>query len=189
MIRDLTPTEWTRMRWMQLYLRLPASGVEKYFPDEASCADRVKQVRWPGGMRCTKCDADRLKTCHSRKTLRCLKCAHEFSLKFGTVMARSRHSLRQWFLAAEEHVSLCATGRDRVDTGHEFAARLGVAYTTAFRFRKKLERELESDNSLLISIICVEELSLPQDFARDDRSAFNWLDDVVSEHAARKRRG
>ncbi|WP_417271636.1 transposase [Celeribacter sp.] len=66
---------------MQLFLRLPHGGVGLRFPDAAACEQRVREVRWPDGMRCLECGNGKIKTCITRKTYRCRDCGHEFSLE------------------------------------------------------------------------------------------------------------
>lgn len=186
-MRQLSDRDRDRLRWMQLYLRLPACGVATYFPDDASCEQRVVEARWPKGMRCISCDAGRIKICHTRKTYRCKECAHEFSLKSNTVMYRSRHTIRDWFLAAEEHITLHAFRQDHLDTGHTMADRHGVAYTTAYRLRVKLAFELEQDHSLLLNSICISELEVPQDVVQRDVDFYRWLCNSCSTQRRKRR--
>ncbi|KGM88841.1 Transposase zinc-ribbon domain protein [Roseovarius mucosus DSM 17069] len=188
-MRQLSDRDRERLRWMQLYLRLPACGVAAYFPDDASCEQRMVELRWPEGMHCIRCDADRIKTCHTRKTFRCKECAHEFSLKANTVMFRSRHTIRDWFLAAEEHITLHAFGQDHLDTGHSMADRHCVAYTTAYRLRVKLACELAHDHSLLLTSICISELQVPQDVVQNDFDFYVWLLDTCVTQRQMRRQG
>ncbi len=90
-------------------------------------------------------------------------------------MFRSQHSIRDRFPAAEEHITLGALERDRFDTGRELANRHGIDYTTEFRLRVKLRRELVRASSLLVSRICVEDLNPPQDVADDEFQFLVWL--------------
>ena len=70
------------------------------FSDNKACETRFQETLWNGGICCGKCAGKRLKSRWPRKTYLCKSFGREFSLKVGSFMSRSRHSLQVWFLAA-----------------------------------------------------------------------------------------
>jgi transposase-like protein len=88
------------LAWMRLYLRLPEDGISKAFPTEAACRSRWMKTRWPNGILCPFCGAAvwQLK---SRSVYECGDCGRQPSIITGTVLARTRISLRLWFRSAE----------------------------------------------------------------------------------------
>ncbi|KMK68199.1 hypothetical protein IMCC21224_113079 [Puniceibacterium sp. IMCC21224] len=86
-------------------------------------------------------------------------------------------------------MTLCAFGRDRLDTGRDMADRNGIAYTTAFRMREKLRGELRRDPSLLVSSICIEDLCPPQDVVDDEFRFLMWLLDSCASREQQTREG
>ena len=177
------------MRWMKLYLQLPSEGVGVRFCDKQACETRFQETRWNDGICCAQCAGKRLKRRRSRKTYFCKDCECEFSVKVGSFMFRSRHSVRGWFLAAEEHIALNATGRYDVDSIQSLADRHGFAYTTAQRRREKLISELTLDTSLLLSCICVSNVDAPLDVVENEFNFFMWLLDACSSREQLRRVG
>jgi transposase-like protein len=83
--------------------------VNKAFATEDQCLDFLEGMRWPAGVRCPVCGADKIsriarKTASKNKRDRhyaCLEptCNHRFSATAGTVFHRSHLPLSKWFMA------------------------------------------------------------------------------------------
>lgn len=83
--------------------------VNKAFATEDQCLDFLEGMRWPDGVRCPVCGADKIsriarKTASKNKRDRhyaCLEpsCNHRFSATAGTVFHRSHLPLSKWFMA------------------------------------------------------------------------------------------
>jgi transposase-like protein len=83
--------------------------VNKSFATEDQCLDFLEVMRWPDGVRCPVCGADKVsrinrKTASKNKRDRfyaCLEptCNHRFSATAGTVFHRSHLPLTKWFMA------------------------------------------------------------------------------------------
>ena len=78
------------------------------FPDDATAEQWFVDSRWPGGVRCPKCDSDNIQSRASRKPqpYRCRSCRNDFSVKTGTVMGGSNLGMQTWALG----VYLLTTG-------------------------------------------------------------------------------
>jgi transposase-like protein len=69
------------------------------FPDEQSCLDHLRAIRWRDGEFCPHCGGTRI--CHfsDRKTFKCGDCRQRFSIKVGTIFHDTKLPLRKWFMA------------------------------------------------------------------------------------------
>ncbi|MCY3783120.1 MAG: IS1595 family transposase [Chloroflexi bacterium] len=68
------------------------------FPNEESARRWFEAQRWPDGVRCARCDGEHVTPVASGKPMpyRCRDCRQYFSVRIGTVMERSKITLRQW---------------------------------------------------------------------------------------------
>lgn len=69
------------------------------FPDEQSCIDHLRAIRWRDGEFCPYCGGTRIYSFSDRKTHKCGDCKARFSVKVGTIFHDSKLPLRKWFLA------------------------------------------------------------------------------------------
>ncbi len=75
--------------------------LQRMFPDEAAARQWFEAIVWPGGERfCPHCGTDNNHECsHAKMPYRCRDCKRYFSVKTGTVMARSKLPLLKWLYA------------------------------------------------------------------------------------------
>ena len=72
--------------------------------DDAKCYETIRQLRWPGGVRCPHCGATavtkqgRDTTQPARQKYRCEACHRYFDDLTGTVLAGHHQPLRVWIL-------------------------------------------------------------------------------------------
>jgi transposase-like protein len=69
------------------------------FPDEQSCVDHLRSIRWRDGEFCPYCGDNRIYHFSDRKTFKCGACRQRFSIKVGTIFADTKLPLRKWFAA------------------------------------------------------------------------------------------
>ena len=69
------------------------------FPDEQSCLDHLRAIRWKGGEFCPHCGCDRIMHFSDKKTFKCSDCRQRFSIKVGTIFQDTKLPLRKWFMA------------------------------------------------------------------------------------------
>jgi transposase-like protein len=69
------------------------------FPDEQSCIDHVRAIRWKDGEFCPHCGGTRIYHFSDRKTFKCGDCRERFSIKVGTIFHDTKLPLRKWFMA------------------------------------------------------------------------------------------
>src|SRR4051812_1033595 len=132
---------------------------EAKFPDEAACARRLLEKRWPDGFRCPACGHDQAwELGRGRLTLQCAGCARQVSVTAGTVLHGSHLPLRTRFLAAW----LMATHADGI-SARQLWRQLGLgSCKTAWLLIRKLRRAtVDPGRGPLAGLVEVDETSLP----------------------------
>lgn len=69
------------------------------FPDEQSCIDHLRSIRWRDGEFCPYCGGAKIYHFSDRKTHKCGECGQRFSIKVGTIFEDTKLPLRKWFAA------------------------------------------------------------------------------------------
>jgi transposase-like protein len=72
----------------------------RQFATEQACVDYLKQARWPHGLGCLHCGSVDGWWLESRRAFKCKDCKQLSFLTAGTVIEKSKTSLRAWFLGA-----------------------------------------------------------------------------------------
>ena len=74
---------------------------EVQFPHDDACKEYLKAHRWPEGVRCPRCDHDKVYALESRPHhWQCHNCAphgYRFSVLVGTIFENTNYPLRAWF--------------------------------------------------------------------------------------------
>ena len=108
------------------------------FADEAACRTYLAASRWPDGYRCPRCEHAQAFELPRRGLWQCKACGHQTSVTAGTVLHRSRTSLREWFWAAY----LVTTHTPGMSALH-LQRQLGIPrYETAWTLLQKLRRAM-----------------------------------------------
>jgi transposase-like protein len=112
---------------------------QERFASEEACREYLFACRWPEGFRCRCCGGDRAGVMHRRRLVwQCKDCGQQTSVIAGTVMHRSRLSLRVWFWAAY----LVATHHPGI-SAKQLQRQLGLSrYETAWLVLQKLRRAM-----------------------------------------------
>jgi transposase-like protein len=69
------------------------------FPNEQTCIDHVREIRWRDGEFCPHCGGTRVYHFSDRKTFKCGNCRQRFSIKVGMIFEDTKLPLRKWFMA------------------------------------------------------------------------------------------
>ena len=79
----------------------------KLFPDEHAARVWFEAQRWPDGPVCPWCKSDAVATVRNEKPMpyRCKSCRKHFSVRTGTVLARSHIPLQKWVFALYLYVT------------------------------------------------------------------------------------
>jgi len=113
----------------------------RYFGDETVCRDFLAGLRWPNGVRCIKCDSDRVGFLATRSLWRCKDCRREFSVKKGTIFEDSPIALSKWLPA----IWLYSAGK-KGRSSHQLAKDLGVTQKTAWFISHRIRLAMETES-------------------------------------------
>ena len=111
----------------------------QYFSDEQVCIDAVAMMRWPQGVRCGYCDADKPYYLKTQKRWKCRSCRKQFSVKVNSIFEDSPISLKKWLPALWLLVN-CKNGI----SSYEIAKDLGVTQKSAWFMLQRLRLALRA---------------------------------------------
>lgn len=69
------------------------------FANEDKAREHLTELRWPEGVRCPRCNAEKVSPIKDRKQYSCNACEYQFSVTSGTIFNDSHLPLWKWFLA------------------------------------------------------------------------------------------
>lgn len=108
---------------------------------EDRCRTFLERLRWPEGVRCPRCDADKgISRIEMRGQFECGTCGYQFSVRVGTVFHATHLPLWKWFLA----VYLVAGSLDGIST-NQLSRMLDISYKTAWYLNHRLRAAMEED--------------------------------------------
>ena len=113
----------------------------QYFSDEQVCIDAVAMMRWPQGVRCGYCDADKPYYLSTQKRWKCRSCRKQFSVKVNSIFEDSPISLKKWLPALWLIVN-CKNGI----SSYEIARDLGITQKSAWFMLQRLRLALKAGN-------------------------------------------
>jgi transposase-like protein len=113
----------------------------RYFGDEDRCRDFLAGLRWPNGVRCIRCDSDRVGFLATRSLWRCKECRKEFSVKKGTIFEDSPIPLSKGLPA----IWLYSAGK-KGRSSHQLARDLGVTQKTAWFISHRIRLAMDTDS-------------------------------------------
>jgi transposase-like protein len=97
------------------------------FSDESKCRAYIEKLRWPNGVACPHCQADKIYHLENRPLLLCASCEHQFSVTVDTIFHDTHLPLEKWFLAT---FLLCESKKGM--SACQIQRSLGVSYKTAW---------------------------------------------------------
>ena len=141
------------------------------FADEDKCRDYLVKLRWPEGVRCPRCEGDKVRpivttTYYRRDTtdghrkgdvkgkrhqFDC-SCGYQFSVKSGTVLQDSHLPLWKWFLAT---YLMCESKKGM--SANQIKRTLGVSYEAAWFMCHRIRSAMVSDGEMLSGIVEADE--------------------------------
>ena len=122
--------------------RFPLSTFMRLFPDDESCLEEIRRLRYPRGIFCILCN---MTTRHYKLAYRmayvCKFCRSQVYPLSGTIFEKSTTPLRVWFFA----MFLLIHTYGRISAS-QLKRELGVTYKTAWRIRNLLLRLMQQNN-------------------------------------------
>lgn len=127
------------------------------FGNDEKCRIYLERLRWPSGIRCIRCDSEKISRIYKRNQFACDSCQYHFSVKTGTIFHDSHLSLVKWFAA----IYLLSESKKGM-SALQLKRTLKVAYKTAWflchRIREAVKNDDESE--LLSGIVECDETYL-----------------------------
>src|SRR5271168_2585506 len=111
----------------------------QYFSDEQVCIDAVAAMRWPNGVVCADCGADKPYYLKTAKRWKCRACRGQFSVKVNSIFEDSPISLTKWLPALWLLVN-CKNGV----SSYEIHRDLGVTQKSAWFMLQRLRLALRA---------------------------------------------
>jgi len=133
--------------------RFTVHQFNEQFPDEDSCLNHVRDMVWPDGIECRKCqEITNHYRISGRKAYSCQDCGTQMYPLAGTIFEKSSTPLKSWFYA----MYLMASTRTGI-SAKQLERELGVTYKTAWRMFKQIRSILAEDVSLEGLLVEVDE--------------------------------
>lgn len=125
---------------------------EKFGNDE-KCRIYLEKLRWPDGVRCVRCDSDKISRIYKRNQFHCDSCKYQFSATAGTIFHDSHLPLMKWFAA----IYLLSESKKGM-SANQLKRTLKVAYKTAWYLCHRIREAVkDADTSLLSGIVEIDE--------------------------------
>jgi len=145
----------------------------RVFASEQTCHDYLESARWPDGVRCLKCDHDKVskftlkgkmktyadgttKAAPDRFLYQCLKCNYQFAATTGTIFSDTHLPLSKWMLA----VAIMCNAKKSV-SAKQMERDMGVSYKTAWYLNHRIREAMgiveSGDDSQLTGTIEIDE--------------------------------
>lgn len=97
------------------------------FQSEEHCRAYMESLRWPDGVKCPRCQSDKISRSYKRNQFVCDGCSYNFSVTSGTIFHDTRLPLEKWFMA----MYLMIESKKGV-SANQLKRTLGVSYKTAW---------------------------------------------------------
>ena len=112
------------------------------FPDEDSARNWFESRVWPNGRHCPRCQSDKTTDAsHAKMPYWCSGCRQYFSVRTGTVLERSKVSLRKWVYAIYLHLT-SLKGVSSMKLHRD----IGVSQKTAWFMLQRIREAFEDDD-------------------------------------------
>jgi transposase-like protein len=109
------------------------------FPDEQSCIDHLRSIRWRDGAFCPHCGSVKVYHFSDNRTHKCGDCRARFSIKVGTIFEDSKIGLHKWFMAI-----WLITSHKKGIASTQLARDIGVTQKTAWFMLHRLRHAAET---------------------------------------------
>src|SRR5260370_34413860 len=119
------------------------------FGTEKQCREALEQMRWPNGVKCLRCQSEKVYRIYTRDLFRCESCEYQFSVKTGTIFHDSHLPLPKWFAA----IYLMSESKKGM-SALQLKRTLKVAYKTAWYLCHRIREAVKDADSSLLSGIC-----------------------------------
>ena len=121
---------------------------EKFGNDE-KCRIYLEKLRWPEGVRCVRCDSEKISRIYKRNQFHCDSCKYQFSATAGTIFHDSHLPLMKWFAA----IYLLSESKKGM-SANQLKRTLKVAYKTAWYLCHRIREAVKDADTSLLNGVC-----------------------------------
>lgn len=111
------------------------------FDTDKECRQALEELRWPKGVRCLRCNSEKISRISTRKQYDCDSCRYRFSVTTGTLFHDSHLPLAKWFLA----ILLMCEAKKGI-SANQMKRTLGVAHKTAWYLCHRIREAMKETN-------------------------------------------
>lgn len=123
------------------------------FGNDEKCRIYLERLRWPEGVRCVRCESEKISRIYKRNQFHCESCKYQFSATAGTIFHDSHLPLMKWFAA----IYLLSESKKGM-SANQLGRTLKVAYKTAWYLCHRIREAVkDADTSLLDGIVEIDE--------------------------------
>src|SRR6266508_1215686 len=115
------------------------------FGSEDRCHAYLEELRWPDGVKCPRCDSDKISRIKARRQFDCDGCRYQFSVRVGTLFHDSKLPLWKWFLA----VYVMGESKKGV-SANQLKRMLGVSYKTAWYLCHRIRSAMRDESGEML---------------------------------------
>ncbi len=120
--------------------------VIQHFSDPRKCVEFVRDLHWPDGVVCPKCDSKDVTELTTRQLWQCKKCQKQFSVKVGTIFEASGLPLSKWLTA----MWLIANAKNGISS-YEIHRSIGVTQKTAWFMLHRIREAMRNGSIVKLS--------------------------------------
>ncbi len=126
------------------------------YDTDSECRTALEQLRWPDGVRCPRCEGEKVYRAEhqrARQQFDCASCGYQFSVTAGTIFHDSKLGLPRWFVAT---YLMCESKKGI--SANQMKRTLGVSYKTAWYLCHRIRAAMkEVDPRPLTGVIEADE--------------------------------
>jgi transposase-like protein len=123
------------------------SDFNNLYPDNDSCLEKIKRIKFPKGIQCVSCKKVTLHyKVKNRPAYTCKRCRNQIFPLTDTLFEKSATPLRLWFYV----MYLMAKTRGDI-SAKQIQREIGVTYKTAWRMRSLIYKLMEQNNGDLLA--------------------------------------
>ncbi len=132
---------------------------------DEQCLAFIETMRWENGVRCVKCDSDRIskfttkegkrksgRIIPARHLYECLVCGEQFAATTGTLFHDTHLPLQKWFFA----VALMVNAKKGL-SARQMKRDLGVTYKTAWFLCHRIREAMQSEGGIFGGTVEIDE--------------------------------
>jgi transposase-like protein len=122
--------------------------VMQKFNTEEKCIKHLERIRWPEGLRCVRCNGERVmnfaatgKTGKERNLYECVDCRYQYSVTTGTIFHDTHLPLTKWFIG----IYLICSAKKGI-SAKELQRQLSTSYKTAWYMAHRIRLAMQEDS-------------------------------------------